>query len=1222
MPSLNGTAGADRLVGTAQPDTLTGGAGNDTLYGGNGSDLLDGGDGDDSLYDQTSGQDTLLGGLGDDRLDTYTGTGNKFLDGGTGNDTLYGGTGNDTLLGGDGADSLDGDEGSDSLVGGLGNDTLKGDAGNDTLTGDEGLDSLIGGDGDDSLSGGADNDTLFAGAGLDTLLGGAGNDSLYGGDGSDLLDGGDGDDSLYDQTSGQDTLLGGLGNDRLDTYTGTGNKLLDGGPGDDFLYGGTGNDTLIGGDGKDALSGSAGDDSLSGGADNDTLTAGAGLDTLLGGAGNDALFSRTTDMAADFDDSANLMDGGDGDDSAYGGLANDTLLGGAGNDYLQGNEGSDSLSGSVGNDTLSGGSGNDTLIGDEGLDSLSGGDGDDSLAGGLGNDTLRGDAGNDTLDGGDGDDSLVDQSSGSDSLLGGAGNDRLNAYTGTGNKLLDGGLGNDSLYGGTGNDTLVGADGNDYLDGNEGNDSLDGGVGSDTVYGGAGNDILIGGGGNNRLNGDEGDDTYWIDTQTTVVVDSAGSDTAYVSSNFTKIPSDIENVVYTNGTQPLPYWIDALLPDQAAGLAFRQLLGDSAGMRYAFPQTLPQYDTSAAHALGFAPFSLAQTSRAREALAYVSSVTGLSFTEVSDPSQPNTITFANNRQTKSAGYAIYPSSSLTGGDLFLNVDTKGNETLAEGTYGALTLIHELGHSLGLKHPFSHPDADGDIGEGPYLSGGEESTAWSVMSYNDSPAQYTLRFSELDIAALQYLYGPSKSTRAGNDTYNVSATGPNFIWDGNGTDTISLAGASLGSTIDLRPGYWGFVGSAKADRITAPGQITVNFGTVIENLIGSAFADRLVGNEVDNRIEGGAGADTLEGGSGNDALNGGAGSDTVIAGGRFRDFSLIRDPATGQFTLSDLAGSWGVDTLIDIESVQFLDGTVTLSAAGASPLVRDAVGPVITKALPNDGARAVSTHSNLNFNFSERIELGSGSILLKDANGRVIEEFKVQSPRASVYGDTLVLDPTADLGVFSRYKVEFAPGAVKDLAGNSLAGTGSVQFRTATQDGLYHFFVVAFAAAPGATYMGQLAEAVNFGLPLNQIVEIFTTKKQFTDVYPSTMTNRELATLLVNNIVKVSASEAARTEAIGDIEAVLSPAIGWSRGKMLYTVFGNLASKSLTDPVWGGTAKQFQNQLAVARYFTEEMGVATETLSTLRGVIGSVTPDTDVSTVEKIVQIIGTLPPGG
>ena len=52
------------------------------------------------------------------------------------------------------------------------------------------------------------------------------------------------------------------------------------------------------------------------------------------------------------------------------------------------------------------------------------------------------------------------------------------------------------------------------------------------------------------------------------------------------------------------------------------------------------------------------------------------------------------------------------------------------------------------------------------------------------------------------------------------------------------------------------------------------------------------------------------------------------------------------------------------------------------------------------------------------------------------------------------------------------------------------------------------------------------------------------------------------------------------------------------------------------------KLVVARNFTEQMGVETETLATLRGVIGSVTPDTDVSTIDKIVQIIGTLPPGG
>jgi hypothetical protein len=224
-------------------------------------------------------------------------------------------------------------------------------------------------------------------------------------------------------------------------------------------------------------------------------------------------------------------------------------------------------------------------------------------------------------------------------------------------------------------------------------------------------------------------------------------------------------------------------------------------------------------------------------------------------------------------------------------------------------------------------------------------------------------------------------------------------------------------------------------------------------------------------------------------------------------------------------------------------------------------------------------------------------------------------------------------MFTKYLLEMDAGAVRDLAGNSSQASSAYDFQTASVDGLYHMFVVAFAAAPGATYMGQLAEAWNHfnGLPprasdgagaLQQIVEIFTTKPQFTSVYPTTMSNRELATVLVNNIVKTSATEAARTEAINDIETVLSPAIGWSRGKMLYTVFGNLANKPLTDATWGSTAQQFQNQLAVARYLTEEMGVPTENLATLRGVIGGVTPNTDVSTVDNIVQIIGPIPPGG
>jgi VCBS repeat-containing protein len=285
---------------------------------------------------------------------------------------------------------------------------------------------------------------------------------------------------------------------------------------------------------------------------------------------------------------------------------------------------------------------------------------------------------------------------------------------------------------------------------------------------------------------------------------------------------------------------------------------------------------------------------------------------------------------------------------------------------------------------------------------------------------------------------------------------------------------------------------------------------------------------------------------------------------------------------------------------------------------DVSAPTATKWGPADGANSVPVGANLSITYNELIQRGSGTITLKTADGKVVETFT--SANSTVSGSTLTLNPTADLSVFTKYVVELGAGAIKDLAGNANAADSRYDFQTATQDSLYHFFVVAFAAAPGASYMGQLAEAVNYGLSVAEIVEIFTTKPQFTSVYPTTMSNRELATQLVNNIVKDSASVATKLAAIDDIDAALG--IGWSRGKMLFQVFGNLASKPLADPVWGGTAKQFQNQLAVARYFTEEMGVATETLATLRGVISSVTPDTDVSTVDKIVQIIGTVPPGG
>jgi hypothetical protein len=65
--------------------------------------------------------------------------------------------------------------------------------------------------------------------------------------------------------------------------------------------------------------------------------------------------------------------------------------------------------------------------------------------------------------------------------------------------------------------------------------------------------------------------------------------------------------------------------------------------------------------------------------------------------------------------------------------------------------------------------------------------------------------------------------------------------------------------------------------------------------------------------------------------------------------------------------------------------------------------------------------------------------------------------------------------------------------------------------------------------------------------------------------------------------------------------------------------STTDASWGNTAKQFQNQLVVARYFTEVMGNTSTDLAALRNVIARVDHNSDVSTVDKIITLIGTVP---
>lgn len=557
-----------------------------------------------------------------------------------------------------------------------------------------------------------------------------------------------------------------------------------------------------------------------------------------------------------------------------------------------------------------------------------------------GNDNpLRGTSGNDSLYGLAGDDFILTED-GEDYVEAGDGDDEVNGYDGTGGAY--------TYYPVTGVKTIHGGNGNDFIVGGSDGDALYGDEGNDQLYGRNGNDILSGGWGADYMNGGPGNDTYYVSDIHDVVEDASGIDTAYVSASFVKIPSSIEKVIYTDDALALPYWVDALLPDEAAGNAFETLLGSAHTYLYTFPTSLPSYDTNASHGVGFKAFSAVQIARAEAALSYVSSVIDLHFQKTNNPGVLNTFVFANNDQTASAGFGNFPSEYMIGSDLYFDRYSE-NANFADGSYGALTLIHEIGHGLGLEHPFSHAQAgSSSVSDPPYLTGSEESTAWTVMSYNDSPDQYELNFSPLDIAALQYIYGPSKTSRTGNDTYKLSAATPNFIWDGAGLDTLDGSGLNQGATLYLTPGYWGYVGSAKAANITAAGQVTVNFGSAIENLTGTSFADKLYGNELGNVLSGGMGNDWLEGWAGDDVMVGGQGDDQLLGGlgidiaqysGAYASYNFSNTANT--FSVKDKrSNADGIDVLSSVERLKFSDKSVAIDLDGNAGIVVKVIGAVL------------------------------------------------------------------------------------------------------------------------------------------------------------------------------------------------------------------------------------------------------------------------------------------
>ena len=219
---------------------------------------------------------------------------------------------------------------------------------------------------------------------------------------------------------------------------------------------------------------------------------------------------------------------------------------------------------------------------------------------------------------------------------------------------------------------------------------------------------------------------------------------------------------------------------------------------------------------------------------------------------------------------------------------------AENEVGYETILHEIGHGLGLAHP-----------NGSGLWGASLPNPFNTLDFTlmvpfaddlgpvttslGSPS--SLQFA--DIAAIQWMYGANNNYKAGNDIYTFNSKSVTTLWDAGGVDEINAFSSQLSVTIDLNDGS-----SGKNSQI-GDAAFWIGPNVIIENVIGGQGSDEITGNEIGNILKGFNGNDIIHGNDGNDFINGNRDNDLV-----YGDFG--NDTVRGGKQLDTVFGGSGDD----------------------------------------------------------------------------------------------------------------------------------------------------------------------------------------------------------------------------------------------------------------------------------------------------------------------------
>lgn len=522
---------------------------------------------------------------------------------------------------------------------------------------------------------------------------------------------------------------------------------------------------------------------------------------------------------------------------------------------------------------------------------------------------------------------------------------------------------------------------------------------------------------------------------------------------------------------------DALL----SGFSMSDADGRGAFFTYSFPIEPPAYllDVYSAEELAtFEAFSESYKVLARQAVEAFASVSGLTAFEA--PPGLGDVQFMIYDLAvfqgfgSAGGFAYYPfPPNPLGSDIFIDDDSVSNRFL---NYNFYVLLHELGHALGLKHPF-----EGNL----QLDSNVDNAAFTVMSYNLDGFRNSL--GPLDIEAVQFLYGDQNAD--GNQISSWSWDPATFTLTQTGNDTAErIIGVGSSDRIFGQGGNDSIFGGLGNDEL--------NGGSGNDNLNGGEGNDTLSGGDGDDRLEGGSGNDTLNGGNGsdfllggdgNDIFNGGEGIDYVSFTGSLEDYTFFR-AATGIEVQDNRSSSnEGNDLLVNVEFLLFRGQTVAIGDVAISnrPNITSAASATVAEnQLGAYTATATIAQAGASITFSLSgtdaglftINPASGSVTFKtapnfeapgDANRNNAYEFVVTATAANGLSDTQAVTisvtnvneaptitsgatVTVDQGQTAAYTtIATDPDAGATLR-YSLSGTDAAVFNIAANTGVVTF----------------------------------------------------------------------------------------------------------------------------------------------------------------------------